>query len=61
MRSGTRMRIRPGLSWIDAITFGLKLTVIMGEMGSGIMGVGLFGAGDRLIAWLRQGTRWPEQ
>ncbi len=43
------------------MSFGLTLVVIMGAMGLGIMGVGLFAAGDHVIAWLRQGTRWPEQ
>jgi len=43
------------------MSFGLTLAVLVGTMGLGIMGVGLFAAGDRLISWLRQGTRWPEQ
>ena len=43
------------------MAFGLMLTLIVGTMALGIMGFGLFAAGDHVIAWLRQGTRWPEQ
>jgi hypothetical protein len=43
------------------MAFGLTLALIVGTMGLGIMGFGLFAAGDHVIAWLRQGTRWPEQ
>ena len=42
------------------IAFGLTLALIVGTMGLGIMGFGLFAAGDHVIAWLRQGSRWPE-
>jgi hypothetical protein len=42
------------------MAFGLTLALIVGTMGLGIMGFGLFAAGDHVIAWLRQGTRWPE-
>ncbi len=55
------MPIRPGSSWIDAGAFGLTLAVILGAMGLGIMGCGLFAAGDHVIAWLRQGSQWAEQ
>jgi hypothetical protein len=41
--------------------FGLALLVMAGAMGLGVMGFGLFAAGDRLIALLRHGTRWPEE
>ena|SRR5271157_4699785 len=43
------------------MALGLTLAVIVGAMGLGIMGCGLFAAGDHVIAWLRQGSRWPEQ
>jgi len=43
------------------MAFGLTLAVLVGTMGLGIMGFGLFAAGDHVIAWLRQGSRWPEQ
>jgi len=42
------------------MAFGLTLALIVGTMGLGIMGFGLFAAGDHVIAWLRQGSRWPE-
>ena len=43
------------------MAFGLTLAVIVGTMALGIMGRGLFAAGDHVIAWLWQGTRWPDQ
>jgi hypothetical protein len=42
------------------MAFALTLALIVGTMGLGIMGFGLFAAGDHVIAWLRQGSRWPE-
>jgi hypothetical protein len=42
------------------MAFGLTLALIVGTMALGIMGFGLFAAGDHVIAWLRQGRRWPE-
>ena len=42
------------------MAIGLTLAVLVGTMGLGIMGFGLFAAGDHVIAWLRQGSRWPE-
>ena len=42
------------------MAFGLTLALIVGTMGLGIMGFGLFAVGDHVIAWLRQGSRWPE-
>ncbi len=43
------------------LAFGLTLALIAGTMALGMMGHSLFAAGDHVIAWLRQGTRWPEQ
>jgi hypothetical protein len=43
------------------MAFGLTLAVMVGTIALGMMGFGLFAAGDHIIAWLRQGTRWPEQ
>ncbi len=43
------------------MAFGLTLALIVGTMALGMMGHGLFAAGDLVIAWLRQGRRWPEQ
>jgi hypothetical protein len=43
------------------MALGLTLVVLLGTMGLGIMGFGLFAAGEHVIAWLRQGTRWPDQ
>jgi hypothetical protein len=43
------------------MAFGLTLVVLLGTMGLGMMGSGLFAAGDHVLAWLRQGTSWPEE
>jgi hypothetical protein len=40
--------------------FGLALAVMAGAMALGMMGVGLFAVGDRVLAWCRRGTQWPE-
>jgi hypothetical protein len=39
---------------------GLGLGVMAGAMALGTIGFGLFAAGDRVVAWLRRGTRWVE-
>ncbi len=46
---------------IILICLGMTLAVIVGTMALGFIGRGLFVAGDHVIAWLRQGTQWPEQ
>ena len=43
------------------MAFGLTLAVMVGTMGLAMMGSGLFAAGDQILAWLRRGTRWPEE
>ncbi len=43
------------------LAFGLGLAVIVGTMALGIMGHGVFAAGDRVIAWLRKSSRWPDE
>jgi len=42
------------------MALGLTLGVLVAAMGLGWMGIGLFAAGDRLVAWFRAGTKWPE-
>ena len=42
------------------MAFGLTLAVMVGTMGLGIMGCGLFAAGDHFIGWLRHGSRTTE-
>ena len=39
---------------------GLGLAVLAGAMALGMAGTGLFAVGDRLFAWLKKGSRWPE-
>jgi hypothetical protein len=39
---------------------GLALGVMAGAMVLGTTGFALFAAGERVIAWLRRGTQWPE-
>ncbi len=46
--------------WDAALGFGLTLAVIALAMGLGLMGSGLFVVGDRILAWLRAGSHWPD-
>jgi hypothetical protein len=39
----------------------LTLGVLVGAMGLGLLGSGLFAVGDRVVAWFRQGSRWPDE
>jgi hypothetical protein len=41
--------------------FGATLGLFAVAMGLGLLGFGLCTAGDRFVAWLRRGTRWPEE
>ncbi len=41
--------------------FGAVVGLFGAAMGLGLLGFGLCSAGDRLIAWLRRGARWPEE
>jgi hypothetical protein len=41
--------------------FGIALALIAAAMGLGLLGFGLFAAGDRLIGWLRRASRWPDE
>ncbi|MGC8642699.1 MAG: hypothetical protein ACP5XB_22810 [Isosphaeraceae bacterium] len=36
------------------------LGVLLLAMALGMIGAGLFAVGDRVIAWVEQGSRWPE-
>jgi hypothetical protein len=44
-----------------AAGFGAVLGLFGAAMGLGLLGFGLCTAGDRFIAWLRRGARWPEE
>jgi hypothetical protein len=44
-----------------AMTLGVTLVVFLSAMALGMIGTGLFAVGDRVIAWVRQGSRWPEE
>ncbi len=46
--------------WDAALGFGITLAVIAMAMGLGLTGSGLFAVGDRVLAWLRAGSRWPD-
>jgi hypothetical protein len=39
---------------------GMGLGVMAGAMALGTVGYGLFAAGDRVVTWLRRGTRWDD-
>ncbi len=40
--------------------FGMSLGVMGAAMGLGLLGFGLFAAGDRIIGWFRRGSTWPD-
>ena len=42
------------------MALGLTLAVLVAALGLGWMGIGLFAAGDRIIAGFREGTHWPK-
>jgi len=46
--------------WDVALWFGITLAILALAMGLGLIGSGLFAVGDRLLAWLRAGSRWPD-
>jgi hypothetical protein len=43
-----------------ALAIGLTLGILATALALGMMGTGLFAVGDRVVAWLRNGRRWPE-
>src|SRR5262249_44400699 len=44
-----------------AAGFGAGVGLFGGAVGLGLVGFGLCTAGDRFVAWLRRGARWPEE
>ena len=44
------------LTWIAG-----TLVLIGGAMGLGLLGFGLCTIGDRILGWLRRGSRWPDE
>jgi hypothetical protein len=53
-------RIGPTVLFLLA-AFGAVLGLFGAAMGLGLIGFGLCSAGDRVIAWLCRGARWPEE
>ena len=41
--------------------FGIGLGVMALAMGLGLLGFGLFAAGERTLGWLRRAVRWPDE
>jgi hypothetical protein len=41
--------------------FGMTVGVMAAAMGLGLLGFGLFAAGDRVVGWIRRAASWPEQ
>lgn len=41
--------------------FGGVIALFAAAMGLGLLGFGVCSVGDRFLAWLRRGTRWPEE
>jgi hypothetical protein len=35
--------------------------ILIGAMGLGLLGFGLFGIAERVLEWLRQTARWPTE
>jgi hypothetical protein len=50
-----------GLALLLLAGIGAALGLIAAAMALGLLGFGLGIAGDRFIAWLRRGSRWPEE
>jgi hypothetical protein len=46
------------VSIVGGVAIGVLL--ILGAMGLGGIGLGLFALGDRAVAWVRRVSRWPE-
>ena len=46
--------------WDAALGLAITLTVLALAMGLGLVGSGLFAVGDRVLAWLKAGSRWPD-
>jgi hypothetical protein len=53
-------RLGPLVLMVLAV-FGMTLGVVGAAMGLGLLGFGLFAAGDRVIGWLRNASRWPDE
>jgi hypothetical protein len=41
--------------------FLVALAVMATAMGLGLLGFGIFAAGDRLVSWVRRASQWPEE
>jgi hypothetical protein len=50
-----------GLALLLLAGIGVALGLVGAAMALGLLGFGLGIAGDRFIAWLRRGSRWPEE
>jgi hypothetical protein len=53
-------RIGPLVLAVAAL-FGAVVGVFGAAMGLGLLGFGVCTVGDRFIAWLRSGARWPDE
>jgi len=50
-----------GLALLLLAGVGAALGLLAAAMALGLLGFGLGIAGDRFLAWLRRGSRWPEE
>jgi hypothetical protein len=50
-----------GLVLFVLAAFGAVVGLFAAAMGLGLLGFGLGAAGDRVVAWLRRGARWPDE
>jgi hypothetical protein len=53
-------RVGPSVLFVLA-AFGAVIGLFGAAMGLGLIGFRLCAAGDRVVAWLRRGARWPEE
>ncbi len=53
-------RIGPLVLGVAAL-FGAVIGLFGAAMGLGLLGFGVCTVGDRFVAWLRRGSRWPEE
>ena len=48
------------LMWFGLLALGLTAGVLLTALGLSWLGFGLFAAGDRVAAWVKRSSRWPE-
>lgn len=52
--------VGPGIVLV-LMGIGLALGILAAAAALGMIGVGLFAVGDRVVAWMRRGREWPDE